>query len=235
MTILAIGDSFTFGAELPDVPKFLGTSGRHFWNDQTLELIDARPSQFAWPELLAKKLNQQVNNLSAVGGSNDRIFRLAVNESSLSCYDLVICAWTAVGRLDISHNGEECMVSSNVPVWPWVKAYYADHYNNLQEQQKWLSQLICLQSYFQQRNQKYIFVNALKNQIDSKYNYLVQQLDHRYFVNWHGSFQDWCKNTSRGTGGHFLEDGHRLVAERLYKFLSDADQFEQQYGVQVFS
>jgi hypothetical protein len=55
----------------------LALSGRHFWNDQTLELIDVRPSQFAWPELLAKKLNQKVNNLGAVGSSNDRIFRLA--------------------------------------------------------------------------------------------------------------------------------------------------------------
>jgi lysophospholipase L1-like esterase len=221
MTILAIGDSFTFGAELPDVPTTLGLSGRHFWNEQTLASIDVKTSQFAWPELLAKKLNQKVNNLSAVGGSNDRIFRIAVNESSLSRYDLVICAWTSLGRLDLWFNGEECMISPNVPVWPWVKIYYSDHYNKLQEQQKWLSQLICLQSYFQQKNQKYIFVNALKNNIDPGYNHLVQQLDPRYFVNWSGSFWNWCKDLPCGPGGHFLEEGHQLVAERLYKFLSD--------------
>lgn len=223
MTILAIGDSFTFGAELNDCPgpEELSINCRQYWNPERTHMLEAKPSQFAWPALLSQRLNTDLVNLGLIGGSNDRIFRLAVTESSKKHYDLVICAWTSVNRLDISYQGEECPVTANVPVWPWVKSYYADHYDQNRVTEKWLSQLLTLQSYFKIHNQKYIFVNAVKNIIFSDYDYLKKQIDFTHYIDYEHSFQDWCNDLPRGPGGHFLEQGHQLVSDRLFEFVKN--------------
>ena len=61
--ILAIGCSFTHGAELPDE-------------------TEDHPSQFAWPQLVANRLDANITNLGLNGGSNSRIFRLAVEQAA---------------------------------------------------------------------------------------------------------------------------------------------------------
>ena len=33
------------------------------------------------------------------------------------------------------------------------------------------------------------------------------------------NFLDWTRNTALGKGGHFLEEGHRLIAEKMYEYI----------------
>jgi hypothetical protein len=219
MTILTLGDSFTFGAELQDVPSSLAPTGQHQWDDQNQQLIPVNPSKFAWPSLLGEKFNQEVENMAVVGGSNSRIFRRAVASGIEKNYDLIICAWTSIARLDISYQGQECVLIAGNPVWPWAKTFFADHFEFNQEIEKWLAQVLALQSLFKIRNQKYIFVNALKNNVMPEYNYLVQHIDKEFYLDWDRGFQAWCKHSPRGPGGHFLEQGHELVANNLENFI----------------
>jgi len=219
MTILTVGDSFTFGAELSDVPEYLDLTGQHYWDNASLSLIKANPSQLAWPALLAKKFNQSVDNHGVVGISNDRIFRHTIATTAKNQYSLVICAWTALERLDISYEGKEVCVSANTPGWEWVKSYYADHYDHAKETEKWLVQILGMQSYFQQRNQKYIFINTMPMVKIPAHNYLIEEIDFDYFFNWNSSMQDLCKGVPVGKQGHFLEQGHEIVADHIYNFI----------------
>lgn len=224
MTILAIGDSFTFGAELPDVPAVtFQISGRHYYNEEQKQTCEIMPSQLAWPALLGRELDLPVENKGLIGGSNDRIFRLAVSLTAKKKYNLVVCAWTAVGRLDISYRRQECAITPGFPCWDWVKTYYADHYNPDQEMQKWLAQIITLQSYFQIQGQPYVFVNSIRNSLDARWTNLAQKIDCSRYLGFNSSLREWCWGLPQGPDGHFLEQGHELVAKRFLKFVTDND------------
>jgi len=86
--ILTVGDSFTYGAELED---------RH---------------RDSWPVVLGRKLDQGVYNLAVPAGSNDRMFRVAVDRVVQNEYELVICGWTEVSRIDTTVNGKELQITS---------------------------------------------------------------------------------------------------------------------------
>jgi lysophospholipase L1-like esterase len=212
MTILAVGDSFTFGAELPGIPALLGIFGNNHNNQQ----ID--PSPLAWPQILADRLEQPLTNLGLVGGSNSRIFRRTIQACATNTYDLVVCAWTSLERMDLTYHGKECTISAGNPIWPWAKSYYSDHYTVEHATETWLAYILGLQSYFKQHRQQYIFVNAVNPLISKKYNQLVDQIDFAHYLDWNSSFQTWTQGLPRGPGGHFLEEGHRTVAQQLFEF-----------------
>ena len=137
MTILAVGDSFTFGAELSDLPSpVAGFFGNDYYDYDTNQVRPMAPSNLAWPALLAQRLGQDLDNHSVIGGSNSRIFRRAVLDHSAKPYSLIICAWTQLPRIDVAYENKECPVAANNPKWPWIKNYFADHYSDVQEQQR---------------------------------------------------------------------------------------------------
>jgi len=212
MTILAVGDSFTFGAELPGIPSDLGIFGNDYNNQQI------NPSLLAWPQLLGNKLQKSVTNLGLVGSSNSRIFRRTIQACSTNTYDLVVCAWTTLERMGIIYPGKECVTGAGNPVWPWAKTYYSDHYTVEHATETWLAQVLGLQSYFKQHQQQYIFVNAINPLISQKYNHLVDQIDQTHYLDWSNSFQTWARGLPQGPRGHFLEEGHQVVAQQLFEF-----------------
>jgi len=210
MSILVIGDSFSFGSELPDVPEHLGIYG----NNNTDGGI-VNPSQYAWPSLLANHLNTSVTNLSIAGGSNDRIFRLAITESVSKKYDLVICAWSSIDRFDFSYHGKDLPLTAGVDVslyFPWFKQYLADHYDSFKSQQRWLAQLLSLQAFFKNQQQPYYFVKSCKIIDNRSLGYLSKEIDIDHCIRWESDMMSWCTGLPQGKHGHFLEQGHRLVA-----------------------
>jgi|TARA_Y100000780_G_scaffold217326_1_gene221333 hypothetical protein len=89
MKLIAFGCSNTFGQFLPDV-----------WNEETeLPIDDEGPSQFAWPQILADKLNLKCCNFGEPGISNKEIWYNIVNgESFFEIDDIVIICWTYSDR-----------------------------------------------------------------------------------------------------------------------------------------
>ena len=201
--ILAIGDSYTFGEEL---------------SDHVLQ---------SWPRVLADKLNCKYANLAIPGGSNDRIFRIAVEETLTPKYDLVICAWTDVSRLDLVLNGREFPITS-ASVWhhkqyPWLKEYYANHHDEHHATRTWLAKVIALQEYFKNKNQRYIFVNMQSNwqykqyYIDLGLTHFVNQIDTVNYPGWTTGegLTAWQGDCPKGPHGHPLELGHQRIAEKI--------------------
>jgi hypothetical protein len=228
MTILVIGDSTAFGAELSDLP---GTrDGFGYYGNDYVDLNGnqqtTKPSQLAWPALLGQQLNVDVDNLSIIGGSNERMYRLAVEQTSEKSYGLVICAWTGMGRLDLQYNGIDIAVASQCYFeFDWIKTYTAQHYNLLADTKKWLIHLITLQSYFKQRKQPYLFVRSQSSdnfsELVSKLVYLSGQIDTNNCMYWHTDMYANTKDYPRGSQGHMLEQSHQIIAQELGRLIRD--------------
>ncbi len=217
MKILVLGDSTTFGAELSDLPTTrFGIYGNDYINNFG-EQEFCPPSKRAWPALLAARLGCEVNNQSIVGGSNDRIFRLAIEQTLLQSWDLVICAWTNVGRFDLTDGVRDIAVSPNSHhELKWVKEYMALHWDPVRDDVNFLTKLIALQSYFAQKSQPYLFVKSTGIQLCSEVQALHQQLDKTHCVDWHSNFYTWAKEYPLGPDGHLLEQGHVRIADIMY-------------------
>ena len=210
--ILTVGDSFTYGAELAD------------------------REQDAWPFVLGRELNLDVENLAVPAGSNDRTFRVAVDRVVQNEYDLVICGWTEVSRIDTTVNGKELQITSG-STWlhdkfPWVKDYYANHYSEQLAQETWLTKVLTLQDFFKHRNQKYIF--ASMNGYDAWEEYfgnlglthLVEQIDKSNYIEWpNNGFTAFVNGAPLGPNGHPLELGHQRIADKIYEHIRNIGWF----------
>jgi hypothetical protein len=49
---------------------------------------------------------------------------------------------------------------------------------------------------------------------------LLDQIDPTYYVGWpNQSMMEWTYGTPRGPRGHFLEQGHEIVADKIYEYI----------------
>ena len=211
--IYCVGDSFTFGAELPDA------------------LDNGKPSQFAWPSLLGNMLQVDYANYGKQGCSNDRIINRSIEIAFSKKASVIIVAWSDPSRIDFLDK------DGVFSVWPGrnamriepsraeiVKHLTAMHNEKTDNwyQRHWLRQVILLQNFFRSHEQKYIMVQSHMSQW-SNWNYrdqnkdLTQHIDDTYFAGWpYEGFTEWAYGTKEGPGGHFLEEGHNIIAHKLY-------------------
>lgn len=199
MNILAVGCSFTHGCELPD-------------------------TILAWPHILANKVNGSVKNLGFPGGSNDYIFRTALEESLKDQYDLVVVQWSSVDRREIWYRGKPISISpssgwlSNPELKGWIKQYYVQFHDDELRLRAWLSQVVALQEYFKQQQQNFVFCNMMpcNEQHRSAILELWNAVDTKYFLGWPNSaLVDWMGDCPKGPWGHPLEQGHERIAEYI--------------------
>jgi hypothetical protein len=210
--VLTVGCSFTYGEELQ------------------------YPHVSSWPALLGYQNKWKVANLGKGGGSNDRNIRIVFEEIKNN-YDLIIVAWTTCNRFEINSTNNN---GTSTPITPidmsinmaakmqcgWALGYYANHHDRFYSYQKWLRQIVLLQSYLKQRNQKYIFCNTFGiwsdlNEVSyedfmPKLSDLTDQIDSEYYVEWpKWGMLDWMGDCPKGPGGHPLELGHQRIAEKI--------------------
>lgn len=211
--IIAIGDSFTYGDELPD-----------------------RLNQ-AWPFLLEKKLNKTVLNLGIPGSGNVRITKEIMNRVlNGDDIELVIACFTSPHRQE--HGDEDGVFD----VWPGCQSrafdrhhthrkqlikYISRHNNDHYDYRNYVRQIILLQTFLKSHNVPYIFLQAyggeplyelykddLNNQV------LVDSVDSEHFMEWPGdAIVKWVFEYERGPGGHPLEDGQVVIAEKIYEHI----------------
>lgn len=193
--ILTIGDSFTYGSELSD-------------------------RNLAWPYLL----NKTVENKGFGGSSNDRIFRVAIEETTDNKFDFVVVAWSFPNRkevFDTSRRTPVCINYMHSDKLSWVNDYFKYSYDRDFAFRQWLVQMVALQGYFKSINQKYIFCNVAGLQGDyDKYSedlgHILNKIDKDFYPGWpYYGMLEWAKDTPVGKGGHFLEEGHQIVANKL--------------------
>ena len=209
--ILTVGDSFTYGAEL-----------------------DNR-EQDAWPYVLARKLDLNVENRAVPGGSNDRSFRVVIDQVLEEDYQLVICGWTEASRLDLMYKGKELPVTSashhHHKRFPWIKQYYAEHYDQKHATETWLAKVLALQDFLKYRGQKYVFV-SMDGQWDDQYyknlgvQHMADAVDKTRYLGWpQEGFTHWQDGCPLGPNGHPLELGHQLIADKIYEHIRNIGWF----------
>ena len=209
MKILALGCSFTRGSEL------------------------VKPEETSWPSVLASKLGAEVDNLAEYNGSNDMMFRKAMERGEN--YDIIIVGWSEAHRMEIWLNDKIISARRKHPVGtfsvnhnsasdalPWVKPFFTNHYNEEYFLRRWLCQAVALQDHFKSQDQRYLFFTAFGNDATlAKYELpLKNKIDTRYYVGWpNQSMMSWTADDSYGPYGHPLELGHSRTAEKLYEHI----------------
>jgi hypothetical protein len=197
MKLLAVGDSFTYGDELSNLTN-------------------------AWPYLLGSMIDYEVTNLGIPSGGNTQMIRKVIE--NCNDYDLIVVAWTHFARIEFSDN------NGTYDIWPgcYSKLFvnkleyrkqlieYLTHYHNDQYLYKqYLLNIILLQHFLKQNNKRYIMLDAFSN---NRYRNLDSTLtvDSTNYLGWpNESMMEWTYGCTRGPNGHFLEDGHKRVAEKI--------------------
>lgn len=200
--ILTIGDSFTYGDEL-----------------------ESRETQ-AWPYVLGNMANWSVTNIGKSNGSNDMMFRVAVEETAKKRYNAVVVAWSDPSRFETIVNGNIESVSAVNPSLDWIEDSYKYSYDDEYAHRKWYVQVLALQEYFKSIRQPYLFVTVSAGSPNytfyrSKFNSIISKIDFKYFPGWpFNGMLSWQGQAPKGPGGHPLAAGHQAIAEKIYRYLT---------------
>jgi lysophospholipase L1-like esterase len=202
MRLLTVGDSFTYGEELSDVNN-------------------------AWPFLLGKKLGYEITNLAKPGSGNTRMVRHAVEQ--IDNYDIIIIAWSHFARTELADESgfydlwPGCSSLPHKKFSPWrseIIEYYSRHYNDQYLYNQYLINIVLLQNYLKSQNKKYLMLDTFNNNSYRKDNEVSNQIDQTYYIGWPDeTMMEWTYNTPQGPGGHFLEQGHEQVADKIYEYI----------------
>lgn len=214
--IIAVGDSFTFGEEL------------------------ANPQEDCYVQKLADLVGApHVENLAKPGSGNKRMVR-NVLESVINGkpVDMFVIGWSSPGRMEFAD------AQGIYDLWPGYGGALFRH-----DHQDWRLELldfinkhhdpeylykhyflfdaIMLQSFLKQMGIKYIMLTTVANEYYHKtfgprLQPLVNQIDVAQFVGWPTEgMAEWTAKCKRGPNGHFLEDGHKRVASKLYEHIGN--------------
>lgn len=207
MRVLTVGDSFTYGDELVDI-------------------------QQAWPYVLQNKLSCELTNLGKPSTGNTSMVRNVVEH--IADYDLVIIAWSHYARIEFGdeygiydtwpgHRG--VMFTGNMTYRAELIHYLTKHHNDNYLYRQYLINILLIQHFIQQHNKKYLMLDSFGNNFndfrhDTQIAHLINQVDNRYYIGWlKDNMTDWTYTTSKGPNGHFLEEGHAKVAEKIYEYI----------------
>jgi hypothetical protein len=208
--IYCIGDSFTYGEELDDC------------------------EHDAWPAVLGRLLNIPVTNLGKPATGNYRIVKRTI-DAVFDNASMIVIGWSDPARQEF---GDDISITDL-----WAGRNYArmqscnDHRMNLIKYMtaydvpeyyyaKWLRQIILVQSFCRANNVPCIMFSACNAEswnlhYIKNHEHLAKHVDATQYIDWPNSGSSaWTFGTPHGPGGHFLEEGHRLIAEKIYEHIS---------------
>jgi hypothetical protein len=200
--ILTVGDSFTYGEELPD------------------RIVSA------WPYVLSRLLDKPVLNLGKGGGSNQYIIRTVIEQTAKQKFDLVIVGWSDTSRIETWTQGTPtCINHAGRRGIPWVQDYYKHSYDEKFGFRTWFTQVLELQQYLLSINQPYLFVNVAGLQghhevYQDEFGFLWDRYRVENYVGWpKDGMLEFQGNCPKGPGGHPLELGHQRIANQIYEHI----------------
>jgi hypothetical protein len=212
MNIVTFGDSFTYGEELSDTNN-------------------------AWPAVLASMMGAGCNNLGTRAASNDEILRKLVTHTMTDVESVYVVAWTFPGRQEYAD------ATGHYSVWPgyegklfiatgefWRKEqcdYLSRHHDPVAMLVKYYQQVLLAQRYLESMGIKYVMLcvnenEFYKNQYSLAADVLKEKINKHTFIDFGlAGMSEWIYakyqgNLAMGPKGHFLDDGHRVVAEKIY-------------------
>lgn len=207
--IYCIGDSFTYGEELTNREQ-------------------------AWPAVLGKKLNQPVTNWGKPATGNYRIVKRAM-DAVFAGASMIVIGWSDPARQEFADDvgitdlwaGRDFrrMQTCNdhrINLIKYMTAYDVPRYYYV----KWIRQIILIQAFCQVNSVPCMMFSAC-NAEDWNRNYmfdhanLIDRVDSSTYAGWPLSGStEWTFGTPHGPGGHPLEQGHEIIAEKIYEHIS---------------
>jgi len=207
--IYAIGDSFTYGDELSSQEQ-------------------------AWPSVLSKKIGKQITNLGKPASGNKRMVKRAIDAVNNKS-ELIIIGWSDCNRQEFADDigiydiwagrnykafklqdpTHRINLIKYMTAYDTPKYYYAD----------WLRQIILIQSLCKLHKIPCVMFVACGSQLSHTHYYkqferLISAIDHSMFVdNMFTSVAKWTYGTPHGPNGHPLEQGHEIIAEKIYEHI----------------
>jgi lysophospholipase L1-like esterase len=207
--IYAIGDSFTYGDELESQDK-------------------------AWPAVLSQLINKPVVNKGRPASGNTRIVKRAI-DAVIDQAKMIIIGWSDCNRQEFADDigiydiwagrnyqafqlqdpTHRINLIKYMTAYDTPKYYYAD----------WLRKIILVQSLCKLHNIPCVMfiacgANFSHKQYHQKFNKLVDTIDHTIFVDdMFTSVGEWCYGTPHGPNGHPLEQGHQIIANKIYEHI----------------
>lgn len=212
--LLTVGDSFTYGDELTD-------------------------QYDAWPYKLADLLDYHVVNLGQSGCSNTSIVRRALYEiaNSTDPYDLVVIGWTSPGRIEWKdHTGVAYDMWPGFQVrgkffemHPWREdlLHYINSYHDVEYLfERYVIDVLTMQSYLKVKNIPYVMLNVCQNDYyrlsSPPDGPVTREIDKKMFFGWNEfGIIELTKKFPKGPKMHPLKEGHREIANQIYKFINE--------------
>ena len=213
MLLYTLGDSFTYGEELPN------------------------PTTQSWSAVLADKLGYDLINRGKAGCGNSYIVKTAMKQVPKLKPDLVLVAWTTCARIEVADEygvydispGWNRRFSKSYPHRNTLMKYITSYHNELHQYRGWLRSVALLQDFFKLRNVNYKFINTFDNhELNKKYSEISQEyvdlIDTDQFIGWpNHSMMEWMGDCEKGPKGHPLELGHRRIADAIFTSLKQDD------------
>lgn len=207
--IHAIGDSFTYGDELPS-------------------------QDLAWPSILSNKLNKEIINKGKPATGNNRMVKRAI-DAVIDHSKMVIIGWSDcnrqefaddIGTYDIWAGRDYRAFQINDPTHrinliKYFTAYDTPEYYYAE----WLRQIILVQNLCKNNNIPCVMFIACgahesHNQYHQRCPELVNFIDPSLFVDdMFTSVGEWTWGTPHGPNGHPLEQGHEIIANKIYEHI----------------
>jgi hypothetical protein len=207
--IYAIGDSFTYGDELPS-------------------------QDLAWPAVLSKKINTQILNLGRPATGNKRMVKRTI-DAVIDKSELIIIGWSDCNRQEFAdeigiydiwagRNYKAFQINDpthRINLIKYITAYDTPEYYYAE----WLRQIILIQSLCKVHNIPCVMFIACGAHISHKqyhkqFEKLIGAIDFSMFVdNMFTSVGEWTYGTPHGPNGHPLEVGHEIIADKIYEHL----------------
>jgi hypothetical protein len=182
---------------------------------------------------LGKLVNADVVNLGTPAASNDKIVRTVMETMFTESADLTIVAWTSPGRIEYADE------NGYYDLWPGYSGnlfgtnawrhdhvrYVTEHYNDSALHQKFIQQVLMLQSFLTSQKKPYLMLNTVQNEhykkvdFDNREQYYTL-IDQTRFMGFNLSgMAEWTYGSPKGPNGHFLDEGHRTVAEKVHDYI----------------
>jgi len=207
--IHAIGDSFTYGDELPS-------------------------QNFAWPAVLSEKTSQQIFNLGKPATGNKRMVKRAI-DAVLENTKMIVIGWSDCNRQEFADDigiydiwaGRNYQAfqlqdpTHRINLIKYMTAYDTPEYYYAD----WLRQIILVQSLCKLHKIPCVMfiacgANVSHRRYHQKFPKLVDAVDQSMFVDdMFTSVGEWTYGTPHGPNGHPLQQGHEIIAEKIYEHI----------------
>ena len=214
--IYAIGDSFTYGDELPS-------------------------QDLAWPSILGKKLNKEIINKGMPASGNTRIVKRTI-DAAIDQAEMIIIGWTDCNRVefgdemgiyDIWAGRDTRLFQLNDASFRNVLVKHLTAYDMPEYYYRnWLRQIILMQNLCLAKNiQCVMFIacgsHLMHKQFGFKNSKLLDAINKDVFIDQslELSVGEWTWGTKPKPNGHPSEEGHEIIASKIYEHIRNLGWF----------